>query len=180
MTGVQTCALPISWSGVSGARREIWAYGLRNPWRFSFDPVTGDLYAADVGQSAREEVDIIKKGLNYGWREVEGDICFVSGCDLSAYESPIIAPTRSDGWYSITGGMVYRGSDIPDLCGVYLYGDYVADYVRGLRYDGVGGYAENRAFSSTVNNLSSFGYDEGYEVYALNRGGGILYKISPP
>ena len=169
-----------TWPGVVDARREIWAYGLRNPWRFSFDPVTGDLYAADVGQSAREEVDIIKKGLNYGWREVEGDICYVSGCDLSAYEPPIIAPRRDQGWFSITGGMVYRGSDIPDLCGVYLYGDYVADYVRGLRYDGINGYSEARSFSPTVNSLSSFGYDESYEVYALNRDSGRLYKIVAP
>jgi len=170
-----------AWSGVSGARREIWAYGLRNPWRFSFDPVTGDLYAADVGQSAREEVDIIRKGLNYGWNRVEGDICYSDkypNCDLNAYEPPIIAPPRSEGWYSITGGMVYRGSDIPDLCGVYLYGDYVADYVRGLRYDGANGTSALKVFSPTVNSLSSFGYDESYEVYALNRDSGRLYKIS--
>ena len=169
-----------TWSGVADARREIWAYGLRNPWRFSFDPVTGDLYAADVGQVMREEINIVKKGLNYGWNEVEGDICFVSGCNLTAYEPPIIAPRRDQGWFSITGGMVYRGSDIPDLCGVYLYGDYVADFVRGLRYDGAGSYSEARSFSSTVNNLSSFGYDESYEVYALNRGNGRLYKIIAP
>ena len=169
-----------TWSGVVDVRREIWAYGLRNPWRFSFDPVTADLYAADVGQVMREEVDIIKKGLNYGWREVEGDVCYVNGCDLTAYEPPIIAPPRGDGWFSITGGMVYRGADIPDLCGVYLYGDYVADYLRGLRYDGVNSYSEERSFSPTVNNLSSFGYDENYEVYALNRGNGRLYKIVPP
>jgi len=86
----------------------------------------------------------------------------------------------NDGWFSITGSMVYRGSDIPDLCGVYLYGDYVANYVRGLRYDGVGGYSEERSFSPTVGNLSSFGYDESYEVYALNRGNGRLYKIIAP
>jgi len=73
--------------------------------------------------------------------------------------------------------MVYRGSDIPDLCGVYLYGDYVADSVSGLRYDGVSGYSEARAFRPTVNNLSSFDYDESYEVYALGRGNGHLYKI---
>lgn len=168
-----------AWSEVSGARREIWAYGLRNPWRFSFDPATGDLYAADVGQSAREEIDIIRQGLNYGWNEVEGDICYTPGCTLGAYAPPIIAPPRSDGWYSITGGMVYRGTDIPDLCGVYLYGDYVAGYLRGLRYDGANGYTEKRAFNATVGNLSAFGYDEDYEVYALNRGAGRLYKIAP-
>ena len=145
-----------------------------------FDPVTGDLYAADIGQSAREEVDIIKKGLNYGWKEVEGDICYVSGCDLSTYEPPIIARREPRLVFSITGGMVYRGSDIPDLCGVYLYGDYVADSDRGLRYDDVSGYSEARAFRPTVNNLSSFGYDESYEVYALDRGNGRLYKIVAP
>ena len=168
-----------TWSGVSGARREIWASGLRNPWRFSFDPVTGDLYAADVGQSAREEIDIVKGGLNYGWNEVEGDICYTPGCDLNAYAPPIIAPPRSEGWYSITGGMVYRGSAIPDLCGVYLYGDYVSSFLRGLRYDGANGTSALKAFTPSVNNLSSFGYDENYEVYALNRGG-RLYKIISP
>ena len=108
-----------TWPDVVDARKEIWAYGLRNPWRFSFDPVTGDLYAADVGQSAREEVDIIKKGLNYGWREVEGDICYVSGCDLSAYEPPIIT-RREPRLVFHHWRLVYRGSDIPDLCGVYF------------------------------------------------------------
>jgi len=134
-----------------------------------------------VGQSAREEVDIIKKGLNYGWNEVEGNICHITGCNLNAYEPPIIAPTRAEGWYAITGGMVYRGADIPDLCGVYLYGDYVAPNLRGLRYDAkTGGYSSLRTFTPTVANLTSFGYDERYEVYALNRGTGRLYKIVAP
>ena len=119
-----------TWTGTSGARREIWSYGFRNPWRFSFDPLDGVLYAGDVGQSKVEEIDIIKKGLNYGWRVVEGDVCnptFSTTCNITNYEPPIITHTHSiDGWYSITGGLVYRGSQIQDLCGVYIYGDYVS------------------------------------------------------
>jgi len=168
------------WIGEPGALREIWSYGLRNPWRFSFDPLNGDLYAGDVGQGEVEEIDIILKETNYGWDEVEGDICFIGGCDLGLYEAPIIVHTHSsDFWFSITGGMVYRGSDVPDLCGVYLYGDYVAGTIRGLHYDGAGGTLADRDLTS-VSNLSSFGYDENYEVYALNRGSGTLFKVSVP
>lgn len=168
------------WTGVPGALREIWSYGLRNPWRFSFDPLNGDLYAGDVGQGEVEEIDIIQKETNYGWNPVEGDICYIGGCNLSLYEAPIIVHTQSaDFWFSITGGVVYRGSEIPDLCGVYLYGDYVAGTIRGLHYDGTGGVLADRNLTS-VSNLSSFGYDENYEVYALNHGSGTLFKVSAP
>lgn len=167
-----------SWTGEPGALREIWSYGLRNPWRFSFDPLNGDLYAGDVGQNEVEEIDIIQKGLNYGWDQVEGDICYIPGCDLNLYEAPLIVHTQSgDNWYAITGGVVYRGSEIPDLCGVYLYGDYAAGTIRGLHYDGAGGILAQKALTS-VSSLSSFGYDENYEVYALNRESGILFKVS--
>lgn len=166
-----------SWSGVSGARREIWAYGLRNPWRFSFDPLTGFLYLGDVGQNSREEIDIIRKGLNYGWNEVEGDICFLSNCVLSNFEPPLIAHTRSE-MFAITGGLVYRGSQISDLCGVYVYGDFGTGIVKGLRYDGTK-LIEHRDLMR-LSNPSSFGYDENHEVYAVDLGDGTLYKVSAP
>jgi hypothetical protein len=100
-----------NWSVSSGTRREIWSYGFRNPWRFSFDPLDGVLYAGDVVQGRLEEIDVIKKGLNYGWRVVEGDICnpkFGSTCNITNYETPIITHTHfGDGRYSITGGVVF-------------------------------------------------------------------------
>ena len=169
-----------TWTGTSGARREIWSYGLRNPWRFSFDPLDGVLYAGDVGQGRVEEIDVIKKGLNYGWRVVEGDICnptFGTTCNITNYEPPIITHTHSiDGWYSITGGLVYRGSQIPDLCGVYMYGDYVSSTIRGFRYDNTSSTIIEQKSLTSVSNLSTFGFDEKYEVYVTNLSG-TLYKI---
>ncbi len=161
-----------------GARREIWAYGLRNPWRFSFDPLNGALYAGDVGQSAREEIDIVKRGLNYGWNLVEGDICYPAGavCNPALYEPPIIVHTSAAGWHSITGGVVYRGQAAPALCGVYVYADYIGGFVRGLRYSAAGGVLQQRDLAS-LPGISSFGHDEGYEVYAVGHTSGELYKL---
>lgn len=167
------------WENVTGARREIWSYGLRNPWRFSFDPLSGDLYAGDVGQNVVEEINIIEKEKNYGWNLVEGDICYTAGCDTRQYAAPIITHTHTNGWYSITGGVVYRGDEIPDLCGVYLYGDYVSSAVNGIRYSSTAGVSELRTLSN-VTSLSSFGYDENYEVYALDLRAGTLYKVISP
>ena len=132
----------------------------------------------DVGQNAREEIDIIKKGLNYGWNQTEGDICFpaAANCNLALYEPPIIVHSHASGWFSITGGMVYRGSAVPALCGVYVYADYVGGFVRGLRYSPVGGVFEQRDLVSQPS-ISSFGYDESYEVYAVGHGSGSLLKL---
>ncbi|OGI41906.1 MAG: hypothetical protein A2150_07530 [Candidatus Muproteobacteria bacterium RBG_16_64_11] len=162
----------------AGARREVWAYGLRNPWRFSFDPLSGELYAGDVGQNAREEIDIVKKGLNYGWNVVEGDVCYPAGatCNTALYEPPTIVHSHASGWHSITGGVVYRGQATPALCGVYLYADYVGGFVRGLRYNAVGGVLAERDLAS-LPGISSFGHDEGYEVYAAGHTTGELYKL---
>ena len=181
-TGLQY-SIPLdnpTWTGTSGARREIWSYGLRNPWRFSFDPLDSVLYVGDVGQGSVEEIDVIKKGLNYGWRVVEGDICnpsFGTTCNITNYESPIITHTHSgDGWYSITGGVVYRGTQIPDLCGVYLYGDYINPTIRGLRYDNTSSTITEQKSLTSVSDLSTFGYGENYEVYVTSLSG-TLYKI---
>jgi glucose/arabinose dehydrogenase len=145
---------------VAGARRAIWAYGLRNPWRFSFDPLSG------------------KKGLNYGWNLVEGDICYPAGatCNTALYEPPIIVHSHASGWHSITGGVVYRGQGVPALCGVYLYADYVGGFVHGLRYSAAGGVLAQRDLAS-LPGISSFGHDEGYEVYAVGHTNGELYKL---
>jgi len=162
----------------AGARREIWAYGLRNPWRFSFDPLSGELYAGDVGQNAREEIDIVKQGLNYGWNLVEGDICYPAGavCNTALYEPPIIVHSSASGWHSITGGVVYRGQSAPALCGVYVYADYVGGFVRGLRYSPAGGVFEQRALAN-LPGISAFGHDESYEVYAVGHTSGELLKL---
>jgi glucose/arabinose dehydrogenase len=109
---------------MSGARPEIYAYGLRNAWRFSFDRATGDLWAADVGQDKWEEVDRIVAGGNYGWNVMEGFECFgLSGCDTSGLRPPRAVYGR-DGGCSVTGGYVYRGSSMPELIGWYVYGDF--------------------------------------------------------
>ena len=108
--------------GVPGARGEIWAYGLRNPWRFSFDPVTGLMWVADVGQNEWEEIDIVGKGLNYGWNIMEGNHCFSprANCDASGLELPIAEYDHSDGC-SVTGGYAYRGSDALSLGGLCIW-----------------------------------------------------------
>ena len=167
------------WSSVSGARREIWAYGFRNPWRFSFDPATGLLYLADVGEGSREEINVIRKGFNYGWDQIEGNICspYVSSCDPSAFTPPIIVHEHPS-FGAIMGGVVYRGSQIPNLCGVYLYGDFVRGTIRGLRYNGTG-VTESRDLGNLVH-LTSFGEDEDHEVYVADYDGGAVLKVSAP
>jgi glucose/arabinose dehydrogenase len=161
------------------AAPEVWAYGLRNPWRFSFDPVTGRLLAGDVGQNAREEIDIIRRGRNYGWNVTEGSICTPGvnlACDPSRYELPMWDYPRPEGSVVI-GGHVYRGSSIPALCGVYLYADFGNGRIFGLRYDGSGVTGHSKLLS-THYSISSFGQDEDYELYVVDLGGNIL-KVAP-
>ena len=125
-------------AGVARAKGEIWAYGLRNPWKFSFDPATGELWAADVGQNNFEEVDLVKPGKNYGWNIMEGAHCYppsVQTCSRSGLEMPVFEYTQAEGC-SITGGHVYRGDRQPALVGAYVYADYCSGRIWGLRYDG--------------------------------------------
>jgi glucose/arabinose dehydrogenase len=120
--------------GITGARPEIWAYGLRNPWRFAFDPESGRLWAGDVGQNRTEEIDIITRGANYGWAVMEGSKCFGgSACSRTGLVLPVAEYGRDSGC-SVTGGRVYRGSRIASLEGVYLYGDFCSGIIWGLRY----------------------------------------------
>lgn len=116
-----------------GARPEIWAYGLRNPWKFSFDTLYGDLYIGDVGQSDQEEIDFQPAsspgGENYGWNIMEGSQCAIGPCETPGLTAPIHTYGRDDGG-SVTGGLVYRGSAIPSLVGTYVYGDFVSSLVR--------------------------------------------------
>ncbi|MEW6352904.1 MAG: PQQ-dependent sugar dehydrogenase [Pseudomonadota bacterium] len=160
------------------AAPEIWAYGLRNPWRFSFDPVTGRLYAGDVGQNAREEIDVIEKGKNYGWNIMEGSICTPGvnpRCDKQGLELPIAEYPRSEG-ISVIGGYVYRGRAIPDLCGAYLYADYGSGKIFALRNDG--SPAKPQTLLNTRHSITSFGEDEQRELYISDHAGAIL-KIVP-
>lgn len=159
------------------ARPEVWAYGLRNPWRFSFDPLTGVLYAGDVGQYDREEIDIIAPGKNYGWNIMEGSLCTPGVnpyCDKAGLTLPLIDYGRKEG-ITVIGGFVYRGHDIPPLCGAYIYGDWGSGKIWALRHQGHK-VIEQRMLLDTRLSISSFGIDENYEVYVVDHKGGV-YKI---
>lgn len=163
--------------GVSGARDEIWATGLRNPWRSSFDPVGGMLYVADVGQSAIEEINAVsatQSGVNYGWNTMEGSSCFGGGsCDMTGLTLPVEEYTQASGGCSVTGGRVYRGSAIPQIQGHYFYSDFCAGFLRSFRFQS--GSVTDRV-EWTIGNLgsvSSFGEDGAGELYVLDIGGTV-------
>jgi len=161
-----------------GFREEIYAYGLRNPWRFSFDLLTGWLWAGDVGQNKPiEEIDIIEKGKNYGWNIMEGSQCFFppDGCNKTGIELPIWEYTNDMG-RSITGGYVYRGRNIPELQGAYIYGDFMSGRVWALRYDKKSAPENALLIHAPQLNPASFGMDQQNEIYICSFDGHI-YKI---
>lgn len=160
-----------------GARGEIWAYGLRNPWRFSFDSETGVLWAGDVGQSSWEEIDIITKGANYGWNIMEGSHCYSppTGCDESGLTLPIVEYGHSQGC-AVIGGYVYRGDQIPSLLGHYIYGDYCSGNIWALAYDGTA-VTENKLLVDSGLSITSFGVDLAGNLYILDRQGGIYTLV---
>jgi len=164
--------------GVQGARPEIWAYGFRNPWRYSIDTATGDLWAVDVGQNEYEEVNLVKAGLNYDWNFKEGDHCYGSrgGCDEAGLEPPVAEYGRDSGC-SITGGYVYRGKQLPSLYGAYVYGDFCSGRLWALRFDGEK-VTESISLADTTLNISSFGVDDEEELYVLSLDGRILQFIA--
>lgn len=157
-----------------GGEPEIWAYGLRNPWRFSFDSATGDLYIADVGQNQWEEIDFLAArspgAANFGWNMMEGSHAY-SGSDSEAYIAPVAEYSHNDGC-SVTGGYVYRGVALPEWQGVYFYGDYCSGTIWGL-YQGANGWIADELFKTSAN-VSSFGVDENGEIYFSDYGGEIL------
>ena len=157
-----------------GARGEIWAFGLRNPWRFSFDSETGLLWVGDVGQGSWEEIDVIAKGANYGWNTMEGLHCYspAGGCDQSGLNVPIAEYGHSQGRCSITGGYMYRGDQTPSLHGYYIYGDYCSGDIWALAYDG-NAVAENMLLAESGLSITSFGEDLAGNLYILDRAGGI-------
>jgi glucose/arabinose dehydrogenase len=162
-------------------RKEIWAYGLRNPWRFSFDRQTGDLYIGDVGQQAREEIDFEPSndtgGRNYGWRVMEGSLCYQpdSGCDRCGKVLPIAEYDHSIGC-SVTGGYVYRGSHYPQLQGYYFFGDFCTGVLFSLRNTPPAGWTVVQV-ADTPYYISSFGEDENGELYLADYVGGSIYQI---
>jgi glucose/arabinose dehydrogenase len=165
--------------GRGGARSEIWSYGLRNPWRFSFDPATGDMWIGDVGQNAWEEIDhepAGSGGRNYGWSRREGRHDFEGERPAGAVD-PVIEYGREGGACTVIGGSVYRGRRIPGLRGAYLYGDYCAGWVRAARARG-GRVAEQRDLGLSVPNLTSFGVDPTGELYAMSLAGPV-YRLAP-
>lgn len=148
-----------------GYLEEIYAYGLRNPWRFSFDSLTGRLWAADVGQNKVEEINIVEKGKNYGWNIMEGSFCFdpPNDCDATNLEMPVYEYQHPLG-RSITGGHVYRGYKLPLLEGAYIYSDYVTGLIWGLWYHDDYEPA-NYILTDTDLSITSFGLDENKELY---------------
>ena len=164
-------------NNTQGFKEEIYAYGLRNPWRFSFDSPTGRLWCADVGQNAWEEIDLIVKGGNYGWRCYEGNHNYdLSGCTDTNYIFPVWEYSHSDG-VSITGGYVYRGPNLPDLYGKYIYGDFGTRKIWALTYDGINPPTNKLLLTSSVS-IASFGVDINNELYVVGYNG-IIYRFTP-
>ncbi len=169
------------YDGTNGAR-EVWITGVRNPWRWSFDRSTGELYIGDVGQNEWEEIDVVPAGvggIDLGWDRMEGLHCFEpsSGCDTTGLTMPVLEYGHGEG-NSVTGGYVYRGSAIPGLAGTYFYGDFGAGWIRSFTMSG-GVAADQRDWTSvvgTVPALASFGEDSAGELYVVSIAGKI-YKI---
>jgi glucose/arabinose dehydrogenase len=173
--------------GQPDASPEVWSYGLRNPWRFSFDRATGDLYIGDVGESQREEIDVSPaaegagRGLNYGWSLMEGSQCFRGpGCDQTGLELPALEYGHGEGC-SVTGGYVYRGSAIPALQGHYFYADFCQGWVQSFRYDG-GVVTELTSWPalSPGGSVVSFGEDAAGELYIVEAGGRVFRVVPEP
>jgi glucose/arabinose dehydrogenase len=175
-------SIPLSNPFVSllGARPEIWAWGLRNPWRFSFDRRDGDLWIGDVGQDSWEEIDLqpaaSRGGENYGWRRMEGSHCFDprTGCREASMTLPIFEYSHSEGC-AITGGYRYRGSRYPRLYGLYLYADYCSGEIWGLAEEEDGTWTRHDLLKTTLS-ITTFGEDSGGELYLADQDGS-LYSV---
>ena len=165
------------YDSTGSVRKEIYAWGLRNPWRCSFDPVTGWFWAADVGQYDWEEIDLIENGKNYGWRCYEGNHTFnTSGCNYPEYIDPIWEYPHGVEC-SITGGYVYRGVNVPELTGKYIYGDYCSRKIWALEYDGINP-PTNQLLVTAAGPITSFGVDQNDEIYVTSSNGRI-YRFTP-
>ena len=165
-------------------RPEIWAFGLRNPWRFSFDRETGDVYIADVGQNRWEEINFQPAnspgGENYGWNIMEGEECYnAATCDTEGLTMPVhVYPIFDSNDCSITGGFVYRGEANPELEGLFIYGDFCSGRIWGMRQES--GTWETGLLTNSSFRISSFGEDESGEIYLADLTGGGIYRIDQP
>lgn len=169
-----------------GGRPEVFLYGLRNPWRFSFDSASGQLWIADVGQRSYEEVNrvdpVTDAGANLGWNVMEASHCFaVAGCSSEGLTLPLVEYGREGGSCSVTGGYVYRGQAVADLAGWYLFGDYCSGRLWGVASDAqppaAGETVEPRLLAETGLRISAFGQGDDGEVYLADRAGGRVYRI---
>ena len=173
------------WAGFSAYRNELWNYGLRNPFRFSFDRQTGDLYIGDVGDNTREEIDVVPSssvgGENFGWRIMEGKECFGGGtaCNMSGLTLPVWDYPHNQGC-SVIGGFVYRGAAIPALRGTYFYLDYCAAWVETFRWRGGGAIGSRQRYTwlDSGEHPNSFGEDADGELYITSESGNV-FKIVP-
>ncbi|HEU4649586.1 MAG TPA: PQQ-dependent sugar dehydrogenase [Gemmatimonadales bacterium] len=163
-----------------GGRGEIWSFGLRNPWRFSFDRTTGDLYIGDVGELSREEIDVATaasgsgKGLNFGWDIMEGDVCSHGpSCDQAGLTPPVLVYDHSNGNCAVIGGYVYRGAAIPGLAGTYFYGDLCSGEVHSFTYQNGQATSQQSWSSLHTADITSFGQDAAGELYITARGGTV-------
>lgn len=163
-----------------GGLPEIWAYGLRNPWRFSFDPPTGRLFAGDVGEASWEEVDLIVRGRNYGWNIMEGNHCYPAGvttCNTAGLTAPINEYGHdATGGVSIIGGFFYRGSSIPALVGYYVFGDLTSGRIWGLK-EVLPDSWQRTQFLTHGLTVSSFGRDASGELYVVDYGNGAILRL---
>ncbi|MCB0358420.1 MAG: PQQ-dependent sugar dehydrogenase, partial [Bdellovibrionales bacterium] len=159
--------------GVAGAQPETFAYGLRNPWRFSFDSLTGRLFVADVGQNSREEINLVEAGGNYGWNTMEGTACYepATGCNTSGLKLPIHEYFHSEG-LAVVGGYVYRGTTIPDLVGGYVFGDYLSGKIWALLEADSGAWIREPLLQTNLI-ITSFGVDENGEILVVDYLGGL-------
>lgn len=170
--------------GEEGALPEIFAYGLRNPWRFSFDAETGDMLIADVGQDQIEEINLLPinpvGAVNFGWNVMEGSTCYLNpNCDASMFTLPVMEYTHDEGGCSVTGGEVYYGENLPDIYGTYIFADFCSGFVwQGVRGDD-GTWTMSAPVESGLS-ISSFGVDEQGEVYVLDLESGIVYRLEAP
>jgi glucose/arabinose dehydrogenase len=171
-------------AGATPGCDEIWAYGMRNPWRYSFDRVTSDLLIGDVGQNLYEEIDFQPAssagGENYGWRMMEGFHCYdpSTNCNDGSLTLPILEHSHGDGWCAIIGGYRYRGTGIPGLLGTYVYSDNCLGDLYGATQAGDGSWTTS-LLKATSYSISGFGEDEAGELYACDLGGGKIYRIDP-
>jgi glucose/arabinose dehydrogenase len=176
--GLQYHVPPDNPFAAGGGLPEIWAFGFRNPWRFSFDRGTGRLFVADVGQDKWEEIDIVQRGGNYGWNIMEGMHCFnpPSGCNTTGLTMPIAEYGHDEG-NAVIGGFVYRGANLPSLRGQYVFGDFGTGKLFTLQETSPNVFARS-LLTTTGKAISSLGQDQAGELYVVDYSGGNLFKLA--